>query len=106
MHENLTPIVASEKAEPLVGVIPLNLASRHEQDLTRREAVGYVTKGARPGYRVRRQIWWLLTPGDRSGSPPKLASDPAGPAIASARDSRRSLPGQPPFPAGTAAVRC
>jgi hypothetical protein len=34
MHENLNPVVAGEEAEPLLGVIPLDLAGRHEQDLT------------------------------------------------------------------------
>jgi hypothetical protein len=34
MHENLTPVIAGEEAEPLVGVKPLDLAGRHEQDLT------------------------------------------------------------------------
>jgi hypothetical protein len=35
VHENLTTVVTSEEAETLVGVIPLDLASRHERDLTR-----------------------------------------------------------------------
>jgi hypothetical protein len=34
MHEDLTPVIAGEEAEPLFGVIPLDLAGRHEQDLT------------------------------------------------------------------------
>jgi hypothetical protein len=34
MHEDLTPVIAGEEAEALVGVIPLDLASRHERDLT------------------------------------------------------------------------
>jgi signal transduction histidine kinase len=34
MHENLAPVIAGEEAEPLFGVIPLDLAGRHEQDLT------------------------------------------------------------------------
>jgi MFS family permease len=35
MHENLgTPVIAGEEAETLLGVIPLDLAGRHEQDLT------------------------------------------------------------------------
>src|ERR1017187_5319724 len=60
MHKDLTPVITGEEAETLVGVIPLNLASGHERDLTRGEAIGYVTKGARPGYRVPRSLWWLL----------------------------------------------
>jgi hypothetical protein len=35
MHEYLgTPVIAGEEAETLLGVIPLDLAGRHEQDLT------------------------------------------------------------------------
>ena len=34
MHEDLSPVIAGEEAEPLFGVIPLDLAGRHEQDLT------------------------------------------------------------------------
>jgi signal transduction histidine kinase len=34
MHEDLAPVIAGEEAEPLFGVIPLDLAGRHEQDLT------------------------------------------------------------------------
>jgi MFS family permease len=34
MHEDLTAVIALEEAEPLFGVIPLDLAGRHEQDLT------------------------------------------------------------------------
>jgi hypothetical protein len=34
MHEDLTPVIAGEETEPLFGVIPLDLAGRHEQDLT------------------------------------------------------------------------
>jgi len=34
MHEYLAPVIAGEEAEPLFGVIPLDLAGRHEQDLT------------------------------------------------------------------------
>src|ERR1700731_3426370 len=42
MHENLSPVVAGEEAEPLLGVIPLHLAGRHEQYLTsiRKQAPG------------------------------------------------------------------
>jgi hypothetical protein len=35
MNEHLTTVVTGEEAEALVGVIPLDLASRHERDLTR-----------------------------------------------------------------------
>ena len=34
VHEDLAPVIAGEEAEPLFGVIPLDLAGRHEQDLT------------------------------------------------------------------------
>jgi hypothetical protein len=34
MHEDLATVIAGEEAEPLFGVIPLDLAGRHEQDLT------------------------------------------------------------------------
>ena len=34
MHEDLAPVITGEEAEPLFGVIPLDLAGRHEQDLT------------------------------------------------------------------------
>jgi hypothetical protein len=34
MNEHLAPVIAGEEAEPLFGVIPLDLAGRHEQDLT------------------------------------------------------------------------
>jgi hypothetical protein len=34
VQEDLTPVIAGEEAEPLFGVIPLDLAGRHEQDLT------------------------------------------------------------------------
>ena len=33
VHEDLTPVVAGEKAEPFVGVIPFDLASGHGPDL-------------------------------------------------------------------------
>jgi hypothetical protein len=35
MDEHLTPVIAGEKAETLVGVIPLDLAYGHGSDLTR-----------------------------------------------------------------------
>jgi MFS family permease len=39
MHEYLgTPVIAGEEAETLLGVIPLDLAGRHEQDLTSLES--------------------------------------------------------------------
>jgi len=34
VHEHLTAPIAAEKAEPFVGVIPLDLASGHGGDLT------------------------------------------------------------------------
>ena len=34
MHEDLAPVIAGEEAEPFFGVIPLDLAGRHEHDLT------------------------------------------------------------------------
>src|SRR5450756_1411776 len=34
VHEDLAPVIAGEEAEPLFCVIPLDLAGRHEQDLT------------------------------------------------------------------------
>src|ERR1019366_2352610 len=37
VHEDLAAVVAGEKTEPFVGVIPLDLASRHEQDPLREE---------------------------------------------------------------------
>ena len=40
MHKNLTPVIAGEEAESLVGVIPLDFASGHERDLTRRGTIG------------------------------------------------------------------
>jgi hypothetical protein len=36
VHEDLTAIIAGEEAESLIGVIPLDLASRHEQTLCAR----------------------------------------------------------------------
>ncbi|GII94795.1 hypothetical protein Ssi02_50260 [Sinosporangium siamense] len=33
MHEDLTAVVAGEEAETLVGVVPLDLATRHRGDL-------------------------------------------------------------------------
>jgi hypothetical protein len=47
MHEDLSPVIAGEEAEPLFGVIPLDLAGRHEQDLTSvetRHPVGHVRR--------------------------------------------------------------
>ena len=35
VHKDLTAVVTGEEAEALVDVIPLDLASRHERDLTR-----------------------------------------------------------------------
>jgi hypothetical protein len=35
VHEDLTAVITGEEAETLVGVIPLDLASRHVRDLTR-----------------------------------------------------------------------
>src|ERR1700729_198668 len=37
MHEYLTAVVTGEKAIPLVGVVPLDLAGRHAQTSRRRE---------------------------------------------------------------------
>src|SRR5271165_5471856 len=37
MHEDLAAVVAGEEAIPLVGVVPLDLAGRHAQNLTLRE---------------------------------------------------------------------
>src|ERR1700676_5546491 len=37
MHEDLAAVAAGEKAVPLVGVIPLDLAGRHAQTSRRRE---------------------------------------------------------------------
>src|SRR5262245_13161492 len=33
VHEDLTTVITGEEAEPLLGVIPLDLASRHEPTL-------------------------------------------------------------------------
>jgi hypothetical protein len=33
MHEDLTAVVAGEEAETLVGVVPLDFATRHRGDL-------------------------------------------------------------------------
>jgi hypothetical protein len=51
VHKNLTPVVTGEEAEPLVGVIPLDLASGHERDLTRRGTIGCAPRSTSPGYR-------------------------------------------------------
>src|ERR1700686_637456 len=37
MHEDLTTVITGEKAIPLVGVVPLDLAGRHAQTSRRRE---------------------------------------------------------------------
>src|ERR1700689_1876809 len=36
MHEDLATVITGEKAIPLVGVVPLDLAGRHRADLTSR----------------------------------------------------------------------
>src|SRR5215469_15285714 len=38
VHEDLTAVITGEEAESLVGVIPLDLASRHEQTLYARKS--------------------------------------------------------------------
>jgi hypothetical protein len=37
VHEDLTAVITGEEAESLIGVIPLDLASRHEQTLYNEE---------------------------------------------------------------------
>ncbi|GLX10514.1 hypothetical protein Misp03_74400 [Microbispora sp. NBRC 16548] len=52
MHEDLTAVVAGEEAETLVGVVPLDLATRHRGDL-----VQTVVKVMDVGYAHRQAPW-------------------------------------------------
>ena len=54
MHEYLgTPVIAGEEAETLLGVVPLDLAGRHEQDLTSLET-------GSPTAKVADEMCWAL----------------------------------------------
>jgi hypothetical protein len=54
MHEYLgTPVIAGEEAETLLGVIPLDLAGRHEQDLTSLET-------GSPAATIADEMCWAL----------------------------------------------
>ena len=54
MHEYLgTPVIAGEEAETLLGVIPLDLAGRHEQDLTSLET-------GNPPAKIADEMCWAL----------------------------------------------
>jgi hypothetical protein len=55
VHEYLgPPVVAGEEAETLLGVVPLDLAGRHEQDLTSLET-------GTPTAKVADEMCWALT---------------------------------------------
>src|SRR5579859_5447392 len=47
MHEDLAAVIAGEKAIPLVGVVPLDLAGRHAQTSRRRELTNNQRSGDR-----------------------------------------------------------
>jgi hypothetical protein len=58
VHEDLTTVITGEEAESFIGVIPLDLASRHEQTLYNEEN------------------WWARTcSGIQAIGPGHLASD-------------------------------
>jgi hypothetical protein len=49
VHKYLTAVITSEEAEPLVGVIPLDLASGHEREpYTKRDRQDAARDGSEP----------------------------------------------------------